>query len=149
MSVKKNILTISCFILLLSGSAKAMDSDREPRFIKHKPRAERTSDLRLSVVREEKQLPREDWEFLRLQKDLEVAQRQVDSAREEFDLAKEGFNVAKNTLHLKREARNTLYKKVRALEIEKAEASQAIETKNPKKKKKKVKSRHADDRSQK
>lgn len=148
MSVKKNILTIFCFILLLSGAVKAMDPDRETRFIKHKPRAERTSDLRLSVIREEKQLPREDWELLRLQKDLAAAQRQVDSAKEEFDVAKEGFNVAKNTLRLKREARNMLHERVRALEKEKAEALKATETKSPKKKKK-IKARHADDRSQK
>ena len=135
MSVKKNILTISWISLLLSGSVKAMDPEQEPRFIKHKPRAERTSDLRLSVIREEKQLPKEDWELLRLQKNLAEAQRQVDSAKED--------------LRLKREARNMLHKRVKALEKEKTEASQTIETKNSKKKKKKATAHHTIDRSQK
>jgi len=146
---KKYILTISCFSLLLSGSVKAMDGEKNPqRFIKHKPRAERTSDLSLSVGR----LPREDLELLKLQKALEMAQRQVNSAKEEFNLTKESFNLAKNTLRLKREERNTLHKKVRALEKEKAEikaqaeALKATETKSPKKKKK-IKARHADEHS--
>jgi hypothetical protein len=126
MSVKKNILTISCFILLLPGSPKAMDSDRESQnssFTNIRQPTRAKSGLRLSANREVKPPSQEDI----LKKNLKNAQNkfeleELNEAQKFADLQKKdslenqkAYSEAKEELDKSRKLRNELREELKKL----------------------------------
>lgn len=131
MSVKKNILTISCFILLFPGSLKAMDPEQKSQdssFTNVKKPMSPKSGLRLSGNRLEKKLSHEDT----LKRDLKEARDKVQLgevkvAQTKLEKNRKGYVEAKEELVQNRKIKNGLKEELEKL---KGEALITIETKS-------------------